>query len=162
MSAELNQLIRQVAADHPKAEIHELARFVVALTPRKSVTDFYTAALGDTIRTVLGQQRRNAFKGPEADRDETTGAPNRSAKIEERQQWWWPRLLNSRVHVGESKWMQLGECTIENLDFCIAERRGQIAGYRSQIGNFKHLISLMTTHGVGMVKDLPEQTEWPS
>jgi hypothetical protein len=159
MSSELNTLIRSVAGDHPRADMRELARFVAKMTPPESVTDFYTEALADRVRILLGNDRRDIFDGPDV-RPEGKSS-NRSPKVEQRRSWW-ADLLASRVHIGKTQWLQLGECGVDELTFCIEERRGQIIGFEKQITNFEHLIMLMVKHGVRKVADLPAQTSWPS
>lgn len=153
MSAELNALIRVVAAEHPQSDIRELARFVAKMTPQESVMGFYTEALVGLVGEVIGQERRDAFNGPER--------KGRSAKLDDRRSWW-KELLASRVHVGGGEWLCIADCTGAELDFCIEERRSQIAGFERQITNFERLISLMVKHGAKTVKDLPAQSSWPS
>lgn len=152
VSAELNALIRVVVAEHPHADLHELARHVAKMTPEESVMDFYTAALAGTIGEVIGGDRRNALDGP--------NHKNRSPKLERRRSWW-ADVLAARVHVGNANWLQIGDCGVDDLKFCIEERRTQIAGFQNQINNFEQLIALMVKHRARKVADLPAQTSWP-
>jgi hypothetical protein len=151
---ELNTLIREVADDYPRADPRELARHVAKLTPDESVVDFYVDALIDRIREIIGGNRRNLFDGPD-----NRSTSNRSPKVEQRRSWW-ADLLASRVHVGNAEWLQIAECSVDDLKFCIEERRTQIAGYEKQIGNFDRLIRLMRKHKALKVSDLPAQTDW--
>lgn len=156
MSAELNALIRVVAAEHPGAgDLRELARHVAKMTPQESVMEFYTEALVGLVGEIVGHDRRDLFDGPERRRRD------RSPKLEERRSWW-ADLLASRVHVGKGNWLQIADCSTEDLAFCIEERRSQIAGFEKQVNNFQSLIALMKKHKAKRAADLPPQTSWPS
>lgn len=156
MSSDLRALIREVAADHPHAAPSEIARHVAKLTPADDLIDFYSEALTQICTQLLGHDRRQLMDGP---CDDTTGSksPN-SSKLRERRTWW-ANLLASRVPVGE-EWKQLGDCTVDDLQFCIDERRAHIAGVEKQINNFEHLIHLMEANGAQIARDLPPQSDW--
>ena len=163
MSAELRTLIRSVTAVHPTTDnIADLAKFVAAATPAHQVMGFYTDALTDSVRAVLGEDRRHNLDGPQVEpQGSATQDSSDSPKVRARAAWW-QRVLSDRYHVGHSRWIPLGDCTEADLAFCIEERETQIAGLRKQNVNFAYLISLLQTHGVTTVSQLPPQQSWPS
>lgn len=140
----LSDLIGAVAADFPDAHPHKLARLVAERTDADDMFEFYVTALervvGDRIRVS-----RNATLNSNS---------GRSPKVEQRRAWW-QRVLAERVHVGESKYKPIGDCTVENLLFCINERRDQIGALEGQIAKFEAIVAAMQSHGVATAGELP-------
>ncbi|MFL0172470.1 hypothetical protein [Mycobacterium sp. SMC-13] len=153
VGTQLRALVRQVIADHPGASVRELAEYVEKLTPKELVTDFYVEVLSCFVADVLRGDRNRALDGV----TNPTGK-NKSPKLEQRRKWW-ADLLASRVAVA-GKSMRLGDCTVDDLQLCIDERRAHIAHVEGQILNYQKLIQLMTKNGARHVADLPEQSAW--
>lgn len=144
-STSLTALIREVVADSPDAPPSKVAQVVAERTDAEHLHTFYTAALERIVSDVIRENRNatlNSKKG-------------RSAKLEERRSWW-ARLLRERVHVGDSTYKAIGECTAEDFDFCINERLDQIGALRGQITKLETLRDALITHGVTTVSELPE------
>lgn len=151
--SQLRALVRQVVEDHAGASVRELAEYVAKLTPEELAADFYVEVLIAYVSDVLRADRNSALS-------EVTKPTNKSKspKLEQRRKWW-ADLLASRVAVA-GKSMRLGDCTVDDLQLCIDERRAHIAHVEGQILNYQKLIQLMTKSGARHVADLPEQSAW--
>lgn len=148
---ELRELVRQVAADHPHADPREIARHVAKLTPADTVMSFYADALVPIVREVLIGQRTTALSA--ALSPSKPDAPAKSAKLAQRRDWW-AEMLGSRVHTDDG-WKVLGDCTSDDLRYCIRERQTDIARVQAQIVHFETLLGLMDAHHVAYVRELP-------
>jgi len=148
MSKDLHDLIRDTAESYPKADPREIARHVAKLTDERQVYRFLEESLVPVVRSVLISQRTSVMG--------KALQPGSNFKLEQRRSWW-RQMLASRVHVGSSVWKTLGECSAEDLRFCIAERREDVARIEAQVGLFEQLIARMAEFGVGVVAELPEQ-----
>lgn len=141
----LTALIREVSAEHANAHPHKIARLVAERTEPDDVQDFYITALERMVADII-----------RADRNHTMNSKaGRSPKVEQRRNWW-ARMLSERVSVGDSTWKPLGQCTVDDLDFCITERHSQIAALHTQIGKYEVIRDAMITHGCETAADLPE------
>lgn len=141
----LTTLIRSVADEYPDAHPHKIARLVAERTDSADLQEFYAAALEPLVVDRLRQDRNATLNSKQG----------RSAKVERRRSWW-ARVLRERVHVGESKWKPLGDCTVDDLDFCIDERRHQIGALMGQIAKYETIRDAMLVHGADVVAELPE------
>lgn len=158
MSAELNSLIREVAADHPGAGPREIAQHVAKLTEKNVLADFYAEALVPGVRAILSSERNHLLDGPPAS-EPVKGKRRPSPKVDGIRNWW-SDLLAARVHVGDSQWKTLGSCTVDDLQFCVDERKQLIVRIETQTQNYQKLIALMVKHGARTVADLPPQARW--
>jgi len=61
-----------------------------------------------------------------------------------------------KVSVGNGKWKPLGECGVDELDYCIAERRDQVGALLGQIAKYEVIRDALVAHGVDTVAELPE------
>ena len=145
MSVRLNALIRTAIADNPEAHSHKIACAVAELTAAEDFTDFYVAALERLVSDLIRSGRNATMNSKQG----------RSPKLEQRRSWW-ARMLQERVHVGESKWITLGDCGAEELSFCIGERQDQVGALLGQITKYQTLLDAVVAHGVDTVADLPE------
>jgi len=145
----LRELIRAVAADMPgdanPSDIAEKVDGQLSTQDRKSL---FVSLLSYEVASVLRVERRHAFAG-------RTPPPAKSAKLTQRRSWW-ESMCESRVHVGRGEWKQLGSCTVDDLQFCIDERRQQIAQLNGQIVNFTALLDALELRGVETVSELDE------
>ena len=151
MSKELRTLVRQVAAQMPDdASPLDIAVAVVASTPDEQIRLFYQDAAVEIVRDIVNQSRQRALSN--------VGGGG-SAKLRQRRDWW-QNLLAQRAHVGRGEWKALGDCTVEDLQFCVHERGEQIAAIRSQMVHYETLIEQMKAHGAKVLSDLSrEQVE---
>jgi hypothetical protein len=148
--ASLRDLVREVIAENPDATVQEIAEYVAKLTPEENLMDFFIEALVRIVDEILGAQRRTAL--------DKVSKGNKSAKLERRRKWW-ADLLASRVHVGDEL-KRLGNCTVDDLQLCVDERRNHIRLVEGQIMNYEKLMQMMVKHGARTVEELPEQDKW--
>ena len=141
----LTDLIRDVAADFPDAHPHKLARLVAERTEADEMFDFYVTALERLVSDRIRSDRNASLNSKQG----------RSPKVEERRNWW-ARILRERVYVGEAQYKALGDCTVDDLIFCIGERRDQINALKGQIAKYEVIVAAMDAHGATTVADLPE------
>lgn len=145
----LRELIRDVAADMPgDATPRDIAEKVDGQLSAQDRKAIFVDALASIVASSLRWERRSAFAGRKA-------APAKSAKLVQRRSWW-EAMCESRVHVGNGEWKQLGSCTAEDLQFCVEERQQQIASLQGQIVNFTALLDALERTGVATVSELTE------
>jgi len=145
MSASLTAMIRDIAEANPNAHPHKIARLVAEATDTDDVFEFYVIALERLVSDRIRVDRNAALNNKSG----------RSPKREERASWW-ARVLKERVYVGDGRYKTLGDCTDEDLSFCIEERHDQIGRLYGQIAKFEAIRSAMRERGAGVVADLPE------
>lgn len=150
MSAELNQLIRDVAESAADdAGPVEIAQAAIDKAGDELAGQFLLDLVSALVPTILGAQRRGAMGGN----------GGRSPKLERRRSWW-ARALQSRVAVGGGEWKRLGDCTVDDLRSCIADRESFISSVRGQIEGYEKLIAAMQEHAADTVGELTaEQVE---
>lgn len=157
MTLTLENLIKTQIAAHPSAGAEELAMYVAQATPVEDVKTFYARLLVSACRSAIGQHRAT----PNKPQSQPQGRPNPtpSPKLRERRNWWAEMLRNEmRLAGGVAK--PLGDCTIDDLRYCIKERDQAIGRIEDQISNLKQLIILMSQHQARTVRELPEQQQW--
>ena len=141
----ISGLSRQVRAEHPNDHPHKIAALMADLIEPNDVhrvlAYLFVAYVNDGIR-LDRNAALNSKKG-------------RSPKLEERRNWW-RRILDQRVHIGESKFKPLSACTVDDLIFCIGERRDQVSALEGQILKFELILAAMESAGAATVGDLPE------
>lgn len=141
----LAALIRDVVAEHPNAHPHKIARVVAERTEPDDLYNFYVASLERMVAERIRVDRNATMNSKQG----------RSPKVEQRKSWW-ARMLRERVHVGDSTWKALGDCGVDDLDFCINERLDQIGALEGQILKYQTIRAAVLTHGVDTVAELPE------
>lgn len=147
---ELNQLIRDVVASaDADATPLGLAEAVVEKAGEDLLSAVVIDLVADQVQCVLRADRRAAL-------NRRPGGPRPgsvSPKLERRRDWW-ARTLDTRVCVGEGTWRRLGDCTVEDLQYCISERETLIGQVRNQIDNYAAIIAAMRKYKVRRVSDL--------
>ena len=141
----LTALIRSVADENPDAHPHKIARLVAERTDPEELHGFYVVALDGLVADRIRCDRNATLNSRDC----------RSPKVERRRNWW-ARTLRERVHVGGSQWKPLGDCTVDDLDFCIDERRQQIGALMGQIAKYETIRDALLAHGADVVAALPE------
>jgi hypothetical protein len=144
-SLNLTALIREVASEHPDLPAAKIAQLVADRTEQDDLRDFYIVALGSLVVDRIRLDRNCIMNSKQG----------RSPKVEQRRSWW-AGMLRQRVHVGDATWKPLGECGLDDLEFCITERHDQIGALMGQIAKYEVIRDAMLTHGVGTVAELPE------
>jgi hypothetical protein len=151
----LNKLIQDIAAKHPEADNATVVNLVADETSSRELRDYYRMALLPVVTAMFGARRRDAFL--------PTDSPNvnvgDSAKVEQRRQFDWNRLLEQRVGVqGGDK--AIGDCDLEDLQYAATYRRNLAKGNLAQAENFDRLANLLEKHRVSTVRELPRQDDW--
>lgn len=144
----LTELIRDAAASAAdNATPPEIAQACIEKRGDDLRGTFLLQLVTVAVRDTLGGDRRTALS-------ESSGSLNgRSHKLSRRREWW-SRVLATRVPTADGSWKLLGQCTVDDLAHCIAERHELIVRTRMQIEHYEHLIQAMTTHGAAIVSDL--------
>ena len=140
----LTALIREVLSEHPDDPAQKVARLVAERTPAGELEQFYAFALEPLVDDVIRQSRNSAMNSKK----------RHSPKQEERRSWW-SQMLSQRVSVG-SELKRLGDCSVEDLNFCISMRRDQVGALLGQIAKFEAIRDAVLAHGVETVSELPE------
>lgn len=173
MNAALEQLILQTAESLPAhSGPEEIAYHVAQNTPAADMRDYYRELLVGTVRTVINRANRaekprpKPKPNPASDRPRPVptpvpapSGPAPSPKLQDRRSWW-RQMCDKQVQVGAGAWKPLGDCTIDDLRVGVKERDAAIGRIEEQISDFRHLITLLTTHHVRTVAELPEQRDW--
>ena len=141
----LTGLIREVVSENPEVPSYKLAQMVAERTELDDLRQFYAIALEPLIADRIRIDRNATLNSKQG----------RSAKLQQRRSWW-QRVLLQRVHVGDSKWKPLGECGVDELEFCIGERREQVGALLGQIAKYEIIRDALIAHKVDKVADLPE------
>lgn len=141
----LTTLINTVIHEHPQAHAHKIATLVAERVEPEHLLDYLIAALEPMVADRIRLSRNSTMNSKKS----------RSPKTEERRNWW-QRLLREKVHIGDCTWKPLGDCTIENLEYCISERQDQIGAIMGQIAKFEAIADAMRVHGVVTVAELPD------
>jgi hypothetical protein len=149
MSTELRDLIREVMDDHPRADPRELARHVAKLTPKADVMTFYEDTLVDYVSSMLRTERNTAL-------DAARPKGNYSKKLQ-RCRDGWKALCASRVHIGQTQWKLLGDCTVDELEFCASERRENATENIRRAEEYERYAELMREHRAKKFRDLPPE-----
>ncbi|MBF6393890.1 hypothetical protein IU443_28585 [Nocardia farcinica] len=143
----------------------EIAEKVAAMIPPAEQFRILVDALVSEVRSVMSERRNralsNAFK-PVVDVPVVGGSiqtapkrqPNRSRKVEGIRDWW-ADVLSSRVHVGGSQWMVLGQCGVKELEFAEKERRDLAAREVGRAKQYMRLRELLDQYEVATVAELP-------
>jgi hypothetical protein len=141
----VSALSREIRAENPHDHPHKIAALMAdaidSTDVHRVLAYLLVAYVNDGIRLD-----RNAALNSKA---------GRSPKLEERRNWW-RRVLEQHVHIGESKFKPLSDCTVDDLIFCIGERRDQVSALEGQILKFESILAAMQSAGAATVGDLPE------
>lgn len=149
---DLRELIRNVAAEYPKAQPNEIARHAAKLTPPDQIVEFYEAALRPLVQDVLRQDRNIAIHHVVSDR---SGVPCVSPKVAGIRSWW-QQMLESRVAL-ENGWKVFGDCTYDEVLYCAKERRAHAESVIAQADWYESIARKMKQRRVCAVRELPEQ-----
>lgn len=67
----------------------------------------------------------------------------------------WEKHLDSLVHVGDGRWLHLGDCSVMHVDFLVRERKAHAEHELAVAGQYARLGEQMKRMNVGMVRELP-------
>jgi hypothetical protein len=142
---ELHNLVRNTIANHPKDTSQKIARIVAELTTPDDLERFYITALEALVADQIRIHRNTTLNS----------RAGKSAKLDQRRKWW-ARVVRERVHVGEHRYKPIGDCTVDDLAFCIAERHEQKTKLDEQITKYETIREAMLEHGAVFARELPD------
>ena len=141
----IHKLIVEALDDHRLADPRDIAERVAANTPDDVMRSHFAAVLVGEVRSVISSRRTRAVSNALAPKS------RKVAGIRD----WWAEMLASRVHVGDSKWVTLGECGAKELRFAADERRRDAERELKRAESFDQLCSLLRQYKAETVADLP-------
>lgn len=142
----LGELIREVAAAMPSsATPAEIAVAVIDQAGDELAHQYLLELMTATVYTRLAQSRNAALNGLTPPASDAAVAARPSAK-QARVRDWWATILAERVPVGNQKWKQFKDCTVDDIEMLIADRRALIASIESRIESFQKIIDAMHRH----------------
>jgi hypothetical protein len=110
-------------------------------------------ALRTFVRQVITEDRTRTQIAPFTPGG-PSGAPS-SWKVREVQAY--QRALRDPVHVGQSQWKALGDCTAVDLAFAAVERDEQAQRNAAKARQYREAKRLLDEHEVDRVRDLPPE-----
>jgi len=166
MNYDLRAEIRNVLDTTDLTDPGDIADKVAKSIPAKALRDVVRMMLRSYVRQVNNERRTysppNFSTGGQRRSDAQVNiAAGRSAKVQAIRDGWQAQLDN-RVHVGQSEWKFLGDCTYDNLYALAAERETHAAKNASWARYYRSLAGLLTEHGVETVRDLPATVLMPA
>lgn len=173
----INQIIDETSLNDPR----EIASKAASMIPPEQREQVLATLLISEARNLLGKHRNTAItnvvehrnaptpmapvlkpvapvtpiSARPAVQEPRTHTPRRSPKVTGIRDWW-AETLRASVHVGDSKWMALGECTATELLFMESERRKLAERENSKAKMYFRLRLLLDEYGVKTVAQLPE------
>jgi len=136
-----------------RVTLRAYVRQVMAESRTLSAPNFRPAPVHPTPVSSGGHTRSGA--------QSRTAAAGRSPKVRAIRDGW-QRQLDARVHVGDSEWKFLGDCTHDNLNALAAEREANADKNRAWARHYRGLAALLTEHGAETVRDLPAEVLMPA
>lgn len=133
----------------------EIADKVAESIPASALRAALHVTLRSYVRQVMAETRTNSapnFRSP---------AAGRSVKVQAIRDGW-QRQLDNRVHVGDSEWKLLGDCTYEDLLACAAEREAIAARNQSMARYYRGLAGLVAEHDTAALRDVPAEVLMPA
>ena len=144
----LRHAIREVAATLSLNNPHEIADKVIESTTAQQRKDWLAEILPSFVADVLRNDRNDALNASSGSK-----ASARSAKVAGVRDWW-AAFLAARISVN-GHWKAVGDLSADDLQVVVAERREAAAKINAQADRYEHLLSLLATHGVATVAELP-------
>lgn len=144
---DIRQAVRAVIDETDLASPDEIADKVVGNVPTSQLRRVVRVLLRDFVRIELHSGRQPAPPPPVGQSSKVTAIRDAAPR--------WAAMLRQRVHVGNSEWKFLAECSYENLMFLATERRQNAARNLKAANGYEVLAKALTTHGVSRVEDLP-------
>lgn len=149
----LNDLIRLVSDQMPNAQPAAIARVVAERAPKAMLRDWLRELLHERV-TMLWRFDRNTPTDDVIIIGDREKPPVTTSKKVKRRAQAWAEFCRQQYHI-DGVWKPLGECTIDDLLFCIAERQELIDRTQAKIKHLDTIIGLMRQHRAAKVADLP-------
>lgn len=138
--------IKKVVDTTDLADPREIAAKVAENIPAKMLRQALAQALPELVRVELTRSRR-----PPTAPAPSAHSAKRTAIAE-----MWRRHLRDRVHIGQSGWLLLGDCSAENFRTAAAERRALAIANSAAAEKYDRYADACDEHGVDRFADLPE------
>ena len=153
MSAEfvLRHVVRDVLASSVEADPGILAGQVLARIPKKD----RDAALKQAMRSIVRQAMAETRVGHRPSNNAPIRPSSKVAGIRDG----WQRRLRDRVHVGESTWKLLADCTYDDLTAAAAERQEQADRNMVWVREYRAMASAVLDAEVERFGDLPVEKQ---
>lgn len=158
--AVIGRILDETSLNDPR----EIAEKAAAMIPPAEQYRILVDALVGDVRSVMSQRRNAALSATFTPRTDCRvggsiqAAPKRpvtrSRKVEGIRDWW-SDLLRERIHVGDQRWMPLGECGVRELEFAERTRRAKAEQEVSRAKQYMRLRELLDQHEVTTVAELP-------
>ena len=147
----LRHVVRDVLAETTEADPGKLAGLVLARIPKKD----YHAALSQALRLFVRQIISETRTGHNAPAPTPIQGSRKVAAIREG----WQRRLNDRIHVGDSAWKVLRDCTYDDLLHAAQERRSLAERNAAWARQYDAWARLLTEHDVETFGDLAAEVQ---
>jgi hypothetical protein len=145
----LIDLIRHAAEELAEADPRQLADQVAKLAPSRELRDLLAEAATESCREYLRTQRNQALDNARKPRK-----PGPSKKLAGYREWW-ADVKASMAHIGDKGWKPLGDCTVDDLLYCVEARREEVKSIENRIADYETLITLLRKTKVCTVKEIP-------
>lgn len=146
----LNVLIAEVIDSAAAVDPREIAKLLADRIDPAFLPQYFEDLAADRVRHILSERRNRELAALASN----NGGSARSAKVANARGWW-QRLCDSSVHIGEGRWLRLGDCGSQELGFAAAERRELAAKNIAAAAYYERLQELLAAHGVETVESLP-------
>ena len=145
----LRHLVREVLADTDAADPGEIAGQVMARIPPRMIRVALSQALRLYVRQVISETRTG--------NNPPSASPIQPSLKVAAIRDGWQRRLRDRVHVGDSAWKMLADCTYDDLLAAAAERRQLADRNNAWARTYDAWARLMTEAGVTTFGELPAE-----
>jgi hypothetical protein len=159
--------IKAVLSDSSLTDPGEIADKVAESIPTRALRSALRVTLRSYVRQVMAEGRTysppNFTASSSRSQVDTQAlhAAGRSSKVRAIRDGW-QRALDNRVHVGDSQWKLLGDCTYTDRYALAAEREKHAAKNQAWAHHYHSLAGLLTEYDVETVRDLPAQVLMPA
>lgn len=153
------ELIRTTIQETNLTDPREIATAVAERTPVELVPDLYAKLLVQEVRMFLSTERRQVFSQARQLHEHAGSGKKPLGKARTRATLvrdWWSEFKATRVHVGDSVWKTLGDCTFEDLRVLHDERASHAESVLQEAQRFDALSKLVEDAGVSTVGELDE------
>jgi len=169
MKYDLRADIKTVLDSTSLTDPGEIADKVAESVPARALRAAFRVTLRAYVRQVMAERRtfsdpnfQTSSSGhPLNDAHDPRVAAGRSFKVRAIRDGW-QKQLDNRVHVGNSEWKFLGDCTYDNLYALAGEREKHAAKNEAWARYYRSLAALLTEHDVERVRDLPAEVLMPA
>lgn len=147
----LRHLVRDVLKSTDEADPGEVAALVMAQIPRGKQREALEQSMRLFVRQVISETRTG-------NRPANVTPIHRSAKVSAIRDGW-QRRLRDRVHIGDSAWKMLADCTYDDLSAAAAERQEHADRNMVWAREYRAMASAVLDAEVETFGDLPAEVQ---